>query len=157
MAWALQTYTSQEKRSSTFRVECLDAQAWGDMTDVGTGSCSSGPSPGAVCTQSRVIPAAGGKSPAWPRARHQSLGLGGTWLAAPDLVFALPKADSPGCPAEVQRLPALNLDGGGEQKVLGDGAQPHPVPGGAVRHLARLGLLTWARQLAGGSGTLDHS
>lgn len=59
--------------------------------------------------------------------------------------------------AEVQRLPALNLDGGGEQKVLGDGAQPHPVPGGAVRHLARLGLLTWARQLAGGSGTLDHS
>ena len=72
-------------------------------------------------------------------------------------MFTLPKADSPGHPAEVQRLPALNLDGGGEQKVLEDRAQPHLVPGGVVRYLARLRLLTWAHLLAGGSGTLDHS
>ena len=46
-------WLGRKRGQETLRVERLDSQAWGDMTDVETGSCSSGPSPGGGCQHRR--------------------------------------------------------------------------------------------------------
>lgn len=150
----------QEKRSSTFHVKCLDAQARADMTDVGTGSCSSRPSPGAVYThtRSRAIPATGERALHGLKQVISPCALEAFSWQHPDLLITFPQADSPWSRGAVVSAPTC-FEAGGRWGTEGAGNRGLAIRGAwwGLRHLPRLGRLTWACWLAGGSATLDRS
>lgn len=129
----------KEVKSITCQVSRLTSLA--DMTDVENGSCSSGPSPGAVCTDSPGLSLKG---------RRALCGFGLVISHVPRLNTRQPLLTS--SEVDLQWLPALKLDRGGRQGS-GRGGLLEVSPARA----SHIRVLVSCRLLAGGFGTVAHS